>query len=62
MWSLVFDVHPDGRQIAFAAGENSSEVWVLENFLISSVSERDPPDNRLEAECIRVRDPFVTRL
>jgi len=26
-------VHPDGRQIAFVAGENKQEVWVLENFL-----------------------------
>jgi Tol biopolymer transport system component len=26
-------VHPDGRQIAFVAGENKKELWVLENFL-----------------------------
>ncbi len=27
-------LHPDGRQVAFAAGENTgSEIWVLENFL-----------------------------
>ncbi len=27
-------IHPDGRQAAFAAGENiGSEIWVLENFL-----------------------------
>lgn len=26
-------IHPDGRQIAFAAGEAKAEVWVLENFL-----------------------------
>jgi Tol biopolymer transport system component len=25
--------HPDGRRMAFAAGEYSEEVWVLENFL-----------------------------
>jgi Tol biopolymer transport system component len=25
--------HPDGQRIAFAAGEYSEEVWVLENFL-----------------------------
>ena len=26
-------IHPDGRQIAFTAGEAKEEVWVLENFL-----------------------------
>ena len=26
-------IHPDGRQIAWAAGESKQEVWVLENFL-----------------------------
>jgi Tol biopolymer transport system component len=26
-------VHPDGRRIAFVAGERKQEVWVLENFL-----------------------------
>ena len=26
-------VHPDGRQIAFTAGDVSREVWVMENFL-----------------------------
>ncbi|MEK7753895.1 MAG: tetratricopeptide repeat protein [Acidobacteriota bacterium] len=26
-------VHPDGRRIAFTAGEYKSEVWVMENFL-----------------------------
>jgi len=25
--------HPDGRHIAFTAGQNKSEVWVMENFL-----------------------------
>jgi Tol biopolymer transport system component len=29
----VVKIHPDGRQIAFIAGESKSEVWVLENFL-----------------------------
>ena len=28
-----FRVHPDGRRIAFAAGEPQAEFWVLENFL-----------------------------
>ena len=28
-------VHPDGRQIAFNAGEEKWEVWVLEHFLPS---------------------------
>ncbi len=26
-------VHPDGRHIAFTAGQDTSEVWVMENFL-----------------------------
>jgi hypothetical protein len=26
-------VHPDGRQIAFVAGENKAEIWVLEKSL-----------------------------
>ena len=26
-------VHPDGRHIAFTAGQDRSEVWVMENFL-----------------------------
>jgi hypothetical protein len=25
--------HPDGRRIAFGAGRDRGEVWVLENFL-----------------------------
>jgi hypothetical protein len=25
--------HPDGRRIAFAAGETKDELWVMENFL-----------------------------
>ena len=29
----VISLHPDGRQIAFLAGQVNSEVWVLENFL-----------------------------
>ena len=31
-WSRV-RVHPDGRRVAYHAGELRSEVWVLENFL-----------------------------
>ncbi|MBI3666166.1 MAG: PD40 domain-containing protein, partial [Acidobacteria bacterium] len=26
-------IHPDGRRIAFTAGQSSAEVWVMENFL-----------------------------
>jgi Tol biopolymer transport system component len=26
-------VHPDGKHVAFAAGQAKSEVWVIENFL-----------------------------
>ena len=29
-------VHPDGRRIAFTAGQGRSEVWVMENFLPAS--------------------------
>ena len=29
-------VHPDGRQIAFTAGEDKPEVWVMENFLATA--------------------------
>ena len=31
-WATVA-IHPDGRQIAFTAGEPKREVWVMENFL-----------------------------
>jgi len=33
-------LHPDGRQIAFTAGEGSDEVWVLENLLPRERSSR----------------------
>ncbi|MGE5357420.1 MAG: TolB family protein, partial [Bacteroidales bacterium] len=26
-------VNPDGRRIAFTAGQDKSEIWVLDNFL-----------------------------
>jgi hypothetical protein len=26
-------VHPDGRRVAFTAGEPEIEIWVMENFL-----------------------------
>jgi len=26
-------IHPDGRHIAYTAGRNISEVWVMQNFL-----------------------------
>ncbi|MGA2586293.1 MAG: hypothetical protein ABSF88_04610 [Candidatus Aminicenantales bacterium] len=26
-------IHPDGRRVAFMAGESKSELWVMENFL-----------------------------
>jgi Tol biopolymer transport system component len=31
-------VHPDGRHIAFTAGQGRSEVWVMENFLPANPS------------------------
>jgi len=30
-----FAIHPDGRRLAYLAGEGKGEVWVLENFLPS---------------------------
>jgi Tol biopolymer transport system component len=32
--------HPDGRRIAFTAGETNTEVWVMENFLPDSRAAR----------------------
>ena len=26
-------VHPDGRRLAFTAGQKKAEIWVMENFL-----------------------------
>ena len=26
-------IHPDGRRLAFSAGRNNDEVWMMENFL-----------------------------
>jgi len=31
-----FAIHPDGRRLAYLAGERKGEVWVLENFLSST--------------------------
>jgi Tol biopolymer transport system component len=34
VWSgFRFQVHPDAKQMAFVAGVNKQEIWVLENFL-----------------------------
>jgi len=33
-------VHPDGQRIAYMAGEQEEEVWVLENFLPAAKSAR----------------------
>lgn len=38
-WSRV-RVHPDGRRVAYHAGELRSEVWVLENFLPGATSAK----------------------
>ncbi|MGH9785490.1 MAG: TolB family protein, partial [Terriglobia bacterium] len=35
-----FAVHPDGRRIAFIAGERKEEVWVMENFLPTQAAGR----------------------
>ncbi len=32
-WLREIRFHADGRRIAFTAGSNKSEVWVMENFL-----------------------------
>jgi Tol biopolymer transport system component len=31
--SPILSVHPDGKRLAYTAGGDSTEVWVLENFL-----------------------------
>ena len=33
-------VHPDGRRLAFNAGESKTEVWVMENFLLAHRAAR----------------------
>jgi len=33
-------LHPDGRRIAFVAGEKQSEVWLMENFLLAQSAGR----------------------
>jgi hypothetical protein len=33
-------LHPDGKQIALVAGHQTSEVWVLENFLSALKASR----------------------
>ncbi len=33
-------LHPDGRRIAFTAGQQTSEVWMIENFLPSLAKAR----------------------
>jgi Tol biopolymer transport system component len=33
-------VHPDGRRIAFTAGQYAAEVWVMENFLPAAVASK----------------------
>lgn len=33
-----FRVHPDGRRLAFSAGQRKVEIWVLENFLPTQVA------------------------
>jgi hypothetical protein len=34
-------VHPDGRRIAFSAGQrDKAEVWVMENFLPAALTRK----------------------
>jgi Tol biopolymer transport system component len=33
-------VHPDGRRVAFTAGQSAAEVWVMENFLPAAGSSK----------------------
>jgi Tol biopolymer transport system component len=37
LWGLR--IHPDGQRIAFFSGGNMSEMWVMENFLPTGVSQ-----------------------
>ncbi len=39
-------VHPDGRHIAFTAGERKSEVWVMENFLPAAQTRKATASRR----------------
>ncbi len=36
----AISVHPDGRQIAYVAGGQKEEVWVLENFLPAAAAAK----------------------
>jgi Tol biopolymer transport system component len=37
---IHLDMHPDGRRIAYTDGTESTELWVMENFLPTDASER----------------------
>lgn len=37
---LGLRVHPDGRQVAFTTGQQTFELWMLENFLPASAAQR----------------------
>ena len=39
-------VHPDGRRIAFTAGQTKSEVWVMENFLPAAQTRKTSVSRR----------------
>jgi Tol biopolymer transport system component len=34
-------IHPDGRRIAFTAGDRTNDVWVMENFLPESIARAE---------------------
>jgi hypothetical protein len=38
--STSLSVHPDGRRIAFTAGEAKEEVWVMENIWPAATARR----------------------
>jgi Tol biopolymer transport system component len=39
-WLSQLRIHPDGRQVAFTAGQQQSEVWVMENFLKAAQTQK----------------------
>ncbi len=39
-------IHPDGKRIAFTAGQNQQEVWMMENFLPSAQTKKTTASRR----------------
>lgn len=39
-------IHPDGKRIAFTAGQNQQEVWMMENFLPAAQTRKATASRR----------------